>query len=566
LKRKSISHNIISSLLAASVLALSACGGVAPKHASAELKQSAPKQFVTSYSEALEQLGLMTEVYGSSVLKVQSQAVGDDTGASGATGGEIQRDISNIVKSTLNSIGGRVIFVPYDPAYVQNQQNSGFKFNMYAPDVVISGGITAFDRGLNTHGAGSDADAGFSPGGALISKLPSSSVEINYSNFEKSSKASISLDFIMTDFSTQMALQKMSVSNKMVVYKAMANEELGLSLFGLNYGNKGSDKKVQGRHEAIRLLVQVSMIQLLGRNMLVPYWRLLGHDARPDKYVVSQIRKSFYSSANKDRISMMQKWLILHGYPIQINGSLDRQTISAIKDFESKYASKYTSIASRGVRINREQSNPVNVDNYTNLYLNIPVNDKAAGIRAQLESGTYNPTLHTSKPALSKRVEAPALTKDLVNTSGPLSVKVWTNKSSYNTGESIAIYLRGNRTFYAKLLYKDASGQNIQLLPNPYHTSDRIEGGVTYEFPSAEDEFTLDVSPPFGTEQIVLYASERPLERLDVEHADSVYLVTTPNDQVDSTVRGVSVNKKNMAKATGGSGVMKSVVKLVTQH
>jgi len=545
---------------------LSACGGAAPKYVEAELKQSAPAQAVTSYSDALEQLGLMTEVYGSSVLKVQSQSIGDDTGASGSTGGEIQRDITNIVKSTLNSIGGRVIFVPYDPAYVQNQQNSGFKFNMYAPDVVISGGITAFDRGLNTHGAGTDADAGFSPGGALISKLPSSSVEVNYSDFAKSSKASISLDFIMTDFSTQMALQKMSVSNKMTVYKAMANKELGLSLFGLNYGNKGSDKKVQGRHEAIRLLVQVSMIQLLGRNMLIPYWRLLGHDARPDRYVVSQIRKSFYSSANKDRISMMQKWLILHGYALKISGSLDSQTVRAIKDFESKYASKYTAVASRGVRINREQSNPVNVDNYTNLYLNIPVNDKVAGIRAQLEKGTYNPALHTSKPALSKRVDTPKLTEDLINASGPLSVKVWTNKSSYNTGESISIYLRGNRTFYAKLLYKDASGQNIQLLPNPYHTSDRIEGGVTYEFPSAEDEFTLDVSPPFGTEQIVLYASEQPLERLDVEQADSVYLVTTPNKNVDSTVRGVSVNKKNMAKASGGSGVMKSVVRLVTQH
>lgn len=48
------------------------------------------------------------------------------------------------------------------------------------------------------------------------------------------------------------------------------------------------------------------------------------------------------------------------------------------------------------------------------------------------------------------------------------------------------------------MLYRDAGGATVQLLPNPYRTENYFNGGVVYEIPSGSDKFDLTVSPPLG--------------------------------------------------------------------
>ena len=50
----------------------------------------------------------------------------------------------------------------------------------------------------------------------------------------------------------------------------------------------------------------------------------------------------------------------------------------------------------------------------------------------------------------------------------PLTVKVWTDKASYAAGEKIRVYLKGNKPFFARVIYRDAAKNNLQLLPNPF--------------------------------------------------------------------------------------------------
>jgi hypothetical protein len=94
---------------------------------------------------------------------------------------------------------------------------------------------------------------------------------------------------------------------------------------------------------------------------------------------------------------------------------------------------------------------------------------------------------------------------------GPLTVRLWSDKTSFRAGEEIVIYLQGNRDFYGRIVNIAADGSITQLLPNAYRKKSRFKGGETYRIPSDEDRFSLVVSPPFGTEQIVVYASEAPL-------------------------------------------------------
>ncbi|TET95441.1 MAG: DUF4384 domain-containing protein [Desulfobacteraceae bacterium] len=95
--------------------------------------------------------------------------------------------------------------------------------------------------------------------------------------------------------------------------------------------------------------------------------------------------------------------------------------------------------------------------------------------------------------ALAKVVKEKAL---LDEPNAPLTVNLWTDKERYQIGEKIKIYLKGNKPFYARIVYHDAVDRLIQLMPNPYRSENYFNGGVIYEIPSGRDKFELEVSPP----------------------------------------------------------------------
>lgn len=137
----------------------------------------------------------------------------------------------------------------------------------------------------------------------------------------------------------------------------------------------------------------------------------------------------------------------------------------------------------------------------------------------------------------------------------PLNVRLWVDHKdgNYHRGEQMRIYLKGNKPFFARLVYRDAAGHLLQLLPNPYRRDDYFRGGVVYAVPGGKDRFALEVSPPFGEEQITLYASTAPGGRLDLRDAGPVYEVATAPKDVAIRTRGITI-KQVAASASGGAG------------
>src|SRR5450759_4091770 len=90
------------------------------------------------------------------------------------------------------------------------------------------------------------------------------------------------------------------------------------------------------------------------------------------------------------------------------------------------------------------------------------------------------------------------------DTSLRLAVNVWSDKKTYREGDKIKIYLKGNKPFFARVIYRDAGNNNLQLLPNPYRQDNYFQGGVTYAIPFGTDKFELEVNPPFGEESIMI--------------------------------------------------------------
>jgi len=378
-------------LIGALSLLLCSCAELDPAKVDVQLPETAPEAKVTNFTQALKDLGLMTEIYDTGALKIQSNPIGDNTGTSGATGGEIPRDITEMLKSSLNSIGGNVLFIPYDPAFIQNQMVTGYSNfdEKLIPDVVVSGGITEFDRGLETRGSGTDfgAEASFTN---APSWMPSNTVSIDYGESGKTGLARITLDFNLLDFKTMAGIPRMNTVNSMEVTKALSEKELGITLFGPTFGRKGSIKKVQGRHAAVRLLVEVSMIQMVGKHLVIPYWRLLGEGVEPDTVVMTALQKSYYRMTDPQRIYNVQQWLFLYGYDVRPSGVMDSATLSALQQYKPGFS-----------------GNTVDVDTFVALYLNIPLDEKTYGRRMMLANLGQAPAAAPA-PAAATYQAAPA--------------------------------------------------------------------------------------------------------------------------------------------------------------
>ena len=75
--------------------------------------------------------------------------------------------------------------------------------------------------------------------------------------------------------------------------------------------------------------------------------------------------------------------------------------------------------------------------------------------------------------------------KDLMgDPTAPLHVQVWTDRPEYREGENLKVNLRANKPFHGRVIYLDAAGQPVQLLPNPHRSDHYFQGGVTYEIPA----------------------------------------------------------------------------------
>jgi hypothetical protein len=130
--------------------------------------------------------------------------------------------------------------------------------------------------------------------------------------------------------------------------------------------------------------------------------------------------------------------------------------------------------------------------------------------------------------------------------SAPLNVSLWTGKKEYRQSEKVKVYIKGNKPFYARVVYKDAQGSLVQLLPNPYRMNNYFNGGVIYEIPSGEDKFELEVTPPFGNENILVYGSTSNLGEIEIEPVGGIYRIKTSPDNIGMVTRGISLKAKSL--------------------
>ncbi len=460
------------------VLLLGACG-LNPQNADVDLNNTLPEAKYTVYEEAIRKIGMMSVIYGSLPLNIMSKNIADNTGTSAATSAEVPRDITEIVKSTLNGVGGNVTFIPYDPDFLANSINTGYSefTNKLIPDVIVSGGITEFDRGLVTKGDSGEIDATIGDFG------------LSFEDQNKASLAQVTLDFNLIDFRTLAGIPRIQAVNGIKLHKAIKEDSFGFTVKSVTFGAKGTIKKVQGRHAAIRLLVQLSMSQLVGRYQKLPYWRLLP-GGQKDDVVIDRVLSDYYEMSESEKIVTMQSFLYLYGYSVQLTGELDSETQKALDEFSGK---------------NGFSDAGNNQTTYLALYENIPIDHQTKQRRktmpkASLAYAQAQQVLQDNQLSVVPQLNA-----------GDANLKLWTDKNSYQVGENMVVNFSVDSPMFVRVVVINSSGEISTLFPNVYQTDNYCKPGIIYQIPPAQAEFALDIGGPVGTDKIRAIASSTPI-------------------------------------------------------
>ncbi len=244
----------------------------------------------------------------------------------------------------------------YQPIFnAYETKTTGFKYfpdiRKNIPQLVINGAVTQFDKGIISKNRNIDFDLEFG-GGDWRS-------DSRFSMDTSDSFSQIALDLNIFRYSDRSFISGVATSNRIEIHRKRKKNRFGFFLNGSGIGYSKYATLQQSKDEALRILSEYSLIQLLGRLYSIPYWRCTTPEMEVDEYVMGDIISKFNSSKDDMKIKLIENLVNIYGHKIPIDGKVSEHDIETISKIAKKYNFKAKKIFTE--------------DFYRELYLNLPI-------------------------------------------------------------------------------------------------------------------------------------------------------------------------------------------------
>jgi len=446
------------------------------------LQPPTPYINATAYSDALGHLGTMLEAYNhpSDIYVIQGRHVINKTACK-----NLPLDITDMMKTAVNKVGGNVRYTKFDPDYMIGEVQTGNpNLQRKLPVVVLEGAITECDENLDSQGFGVDADVMFGGGSTETDVGVGGDKEVAYSR--------IALDLHLMDYATQTLIPRKQTAMAVDVWSLDKSYNFGFQVNGSGLGLDGRRKVTQGKHDAVRILVELSTLQLLGRLFEVPYWRCIP-GAEPDPVVIKMVRKNFESVATETQISTIQVLLKRHGYQLDMTSKIDSKTLAAI----GQYANDIDEYIDR----------KIGPDLYCHLFLNMPLGTVSAKKPVPSDEIYENQSLNMPSDSLPIDLHA-ALIYSPQWSPQPLRLK---SGGRMMSGDRYKFLIMPEQDCFLYIFQSDAKNQLNMLFPMDSFCNVQVDnhnpvkGQSAYALPGPESSFILDEQK--GVERIYIIAT-----------------------------------------------------------
>lgn len=283
----------------------------------------------------------------------------------------------------------------------------------------------------------------------------------------------ITVDMHVEDFRTLQLINGMTTRNSIEVVRTGLGANLNgrVKGAGAGYFTVSLDRS-EGLHQAVRILIQLGTLELLGRLAHVPYEQCLAPAAAPPKSLEAS-EDGFDALSEPERVRFVQ------------------QRLATLPDPYSLERAFYYRGTATGV-------------------LDAPTRDAIARYQHQkglLATGQIDLDLYrhlSSQPAMDGQVAAPALRFAAPN-GAPLSYE-------FPVGTTLAFTVTANRDAHVQCFLRNQQRRVYRIFPTASQPNDFLTGGrpVVIPDPRAPKRILLN-TPSFEEEEVGCLASAQPM-------------------------------------------------------
>lgn len=433
-----------------------------------------PTRSISSFSDSLMCMDHLFRETGMSSVLITSKAIPDYSGKIAVA----TKEMVITALSQMSRVSNAFRFVDYEVNIAQQDtvQNlttlllNNNQIRLQRPALYVSGAVAFVDQQVTSN----NVDVGTS----------ASRLETGYSQSRRSSV--IGMELHLGDFRSRTIIPGLDSANEIVI----GSGGQGLDLSGRigNYGvqfNVGRDY-TQGSGPAIRTLVELAMIELLGKWARVPYWQCLTLEQNHPEFM-RQMREWYEDASPTARSKLVKRSLMRRGY--LSNENSDEATLSAaLARFQTDERLVTTGI--------------IDFSTYERSLRNfVSLTPEGQLQRIGWESATGNNTIAES----NKQIEPPDVDLQVEN--------IMLGRTGFEQGEQIFLSATISRAAYLSCYMRNARNEVIRILPNSTNKSGWVPGSQAIRIPdwmSPTPGFVMDAGLP-GQESVGCFASDKDL-------------------------------------------------------
>jgi hypothetical protein len=456
-----------------------------------------PTRSLSSFSESLMCMDRMLRESQIPTTLITSKAIPDFSSRVPAAA----KDMIITALSQMSRLSHAFRYVDYevDIARQDTVQNlttillNNNQMQLQRPALYVSGAIAYVDQNVinNRFDAGTSA----------------SRLDTGYSQSKNATV--IGLELHLGDFRTRTLIPGLDSANEVIIGGAGQ----GLDLAGRigNYGvkfNVGRDYSI-GAGGALRTLIDLGMIEMVGKWARVPYWQCLTLE-QTDPNFQRQMRDWYDEGAAMVHNKLVQRSLMSQGYLAENSEKLEERSpamVSALGRFQADSGLAVTGVVDfatyeRALRgfVALSASGQLSQVGWSSGGTTVKTSVNTTGLATTTMPISGSPYLQAAlgAPALPRRLE--------LQLENPL-----VGRPAFEIGEQIFLSASLSRASYLYCFLHEAGGTVMRLLPNATNPSALISANIAIRIPdwmSPTPGFIMDATSA-GTERVGCYATDK---------------------------------------------------------
>jgi Domain of unknown function (DUF4384) len=483
-----VTKNLLSSTLRRAALALAAAAAFAGCSGTMEVQrktveqtaavqkgpQEAPFRTITGFSPALRCMDNLMLDYGVRDVSMLVEDILDQTKKVNA--GTRDMLISAVSDMTRRSRAIRVVAFGRDATNVISFLASAQRQSAYdvIPQFDIKGSVSQFDENVIRNQK--DAGIGFQP-----------FINLGISRDAATSILGLDLSVLSTD--DMSILSGVTSRNSVVILKTGrgADADAAYHKFGVSFSMSLS--KSEGQSQALRGLVELAVVELMGKLTKTPYWTCLGATPESSEEVKLEIADWYYAAAASrvELIGYFQNQMRRRGFYV---GPVDGEFNAAIDEAIGNYR------AALGL------SKQALLDEaFFTAYLGADHSKIAPPAR---------PAVYAAVPATDAATPAAVVPGAAVAPAGPLTLVLATpnNQQRFARGEPISLSLQPSRDAHVYCYLQDETAKIMRFYPNRFAKDSFVAAAKPLTLPGSM-RFALTMNAKGVPETILCLATPR---------------------------------------------------------